>query len=147
MGKEPDNGGAEETQAAGEVEGVLSARRGFFPAAVGDDVREDVIANESANFAEGCGNSVIFATNASAARLGRNKANVISGSDLSERQEDTVDNNKAANVCRLLEVTVSAAHDEANDALCGHKHAQSESWTQLVTDRSANLLPLEQSQR
>ena len=145
MGKEPDNAGAEDAQTAGEIEWVLSTRSSCFPAAIGDNVRKDVIADESANLAESCSNGVILATNTSAARLRRNKADVISRSDLSERQEDTVDDDKAANVRGLLEVTVGAAHDEANDALCGHKYAQSESWTQLVTNRSANLLPLAHS--
>lgn len=139
MGKEPDNGGAEEAQAAGEIKGVLSACGGCFPAAIGNDIWEDVVANESTDLAHCRSNGVVLATDTCAARLGRDKADVVSRSDLTKRQEHAVDNNEATNVRGLLEITVSTGHDEPNGTLNRYKDAQSESRTEPITHVGANL--------
>lgn len=79
---------AQEAHACREVEGHL-ALLDNIATTVGDQVREDVVANEAAELAKGGGNAVVLATNGGGAGLRGDEADVVSGADFAEGEENT----------------------------------------------------------
>lgn len=73
---------AENTQRTTQIERVLSLLDDIG-ASVGDDVGEDVCANEGANLAGCGGDTVVLASDGGCGGLGGNEANVVTWADFS----------------------------------------------------------------
>jgi len=78
---------------------------------------ENVGPNESSDLAKCGGYSVVLASNSSRAGLRRDETDVIAWTDLAQRKENTVDNDEASYIGRLVEKAVAAGHDESDDTL------------------------------
>ena len=75
----PDQERAEETQAAGDEEWVLSAPNGIIATSIRFDDREDVRANKCANLSASCCDGVVLAADSSCASLGGDEPDVVAG--------------------------------------------------------------------
>jgi len=93
---------------------------------------ENLGANESTNLASGSCNTVVLTTNTSSASLGCNQANVVTGTKFSEREEDTVDDDKATHVFDPGERSVATSHDEADDGLSADTEREGVTWAESV---------------
>lgn len=69
------------------------------------------------NFANGGRNTIVHAADTCGGRLGGQKTNVVTRSELAKGQEDTVDNGEAGDILGLCEVVICARHGKAKDSL------------------------------
>lgn len=77
----------ENAQGAGHEERILTGADWVGSIVLED--REDIGAHESSDLADRRSVRVVLATDGGCARLGRTQADVITGSDFTEREEDT----------------------------------------------------------
>lgn len=115
--------------------------------------REDVGTHKGTDLAHGGGDGVVLTTDRGGAGLGRDEADVVTGTELTERQEDTivavsmrpdrvvgkkggspVDDHEPRDVLRLPQPLVAAGHDETDDGLRGHTDNQTRARSDPIAD-------------
>lgn len=72
---------------------------------------------EETHFADGGGDAVVLPADGGRAGLGCDQPDVVTGTELAECQEQTVDDGEGADVFRGGEVLVAAGHDVAERGL------------------------------
>ena len=99
---------------------------------------EDLGSDEGANLAGGGCDSVVLATNTGSARLGGDQTNIVTRTKLSKSKEDTVDDDKTANILNLGKRSVATSHYKADDSLRGDSKSQCVTWSESVRDERSD---------
>lgn len=125
----------QQRQGGSDPEGILGNLCGIIATSC-FNAGEDPGSDKGTNLANGGGNTVVTATNASGAGLGGQETNVVARTKLSKTQENTVYNGEASNVLRDL--IINASHNVADDSLQTNANDQGVLGADIITDKGTN---------
>ncbi|RDW61949.1 hypothetical protein BP6252_11382 [Coleophoma cylindrospora] len=129
---------AQVAHASGEVKWNL-ALLDEAAAAVLNQMREDVVANEATELSKGGGNAVELSTDGCGGGLGCDQTDVVTGTHFTEGEEDSrKDDNEAGNVCLGIQVFINARHDESNGTLERDTEDQAVLGSEVITQESTD---------
>lgn len=129
------NKSRQQRQRRGDPEGILGNLCGIVTTSC-FNVGEDPGSNKGTNLANGSGDTVVTATNASGAGLGSQETDVVARTKLSKTQENTIDDGEASNVLRDL--VIDTSHDVSDNGLQTNTNDQGVLGADVVADKGTN---------
>lgn len=96
-----DQKGADEGEGTGQVKGVLPRLDHVFSTGI-HEVREHVVADETTDLARSRSDGIVLTAEPGGRRLGSDETNVVTWTDLTQRKEDSVDDDELSKELVLL---------------------------------------------